>query len=84
MFMAIVEFKALARRKVRGTHVEIGQPLYAIKQRGLYYFWAYASKRMAIAMDIVRESGWDSDADRDFNWRTSLDQLRATGRKDEA
>lgn len=75
----IVEFKAIAARKVWGTDVKINDTLYAVRHDGLYFVWCYTDK--ASAEKIDKKAYPESDMDISANWRRTLKELVATSTK---
>lgn len=82
MTNSIQQYYAFAPRKVRGTNVERGQPLYAIynEETKLYFIWAYTNKEFAEKMLTRVEP--TTPVDMSTNWRKSLQELLASERKD--
>lgn len=76
----VLTFPCNKPRKVRGTDVKLGQPLYAIynTEAGLYFIWAYTNHAMAdyIAWRVLPGDPTDIAA----NWRRAVDQLTPTNR----
>jgi hypothetical protein len=72
----IVEYSSPMDRKVRGTSIAKGQPLYAIRHEGMYFIWSYSNKAMAEYIDgkVYPQGQVDVSA----NWRYNLNQLIPT------
>lgn len=72
----VIAFTARKRRKVRGTHVEVGDTLYAVKKGDLFFIWAYVHRDMAEEIDRRVSPGNRTDIA--ANWRHSLEELTPT------
>lgn len=70
----IEEYKAVRPRAVRGTTIEAGQQLYAIRKGFLYFIWSYSDRAFAEQMDAKLE-GPENQQEREANWRAHLGDL---------
>lgn len=71
----VVHYTARRARHCRGTTIEVGDRLYAIKnlESSLYFIWSYVDHDAAeIIAGRVQPSG---RADIEANWRSHLGQL---------
>lgn len=73
----VISFISRRRRHVRGTKVEVGDILYAVRKGDLYWIWAYSDKGMAAHMDN-RLTGPISLVDEAANWRRTVGELTPT------
>ena len=77
----IVSFASMRPRRVRGTHVSVGDTLYAIQdiRSRLYFIWCYTQLDQAefIAGRVSPKDATDIAA----NWRRSKNELTASGRR---
>ena len=77
--MAIVRYRARHKRHVRGTHVEVGQMLYAVQKGPWFFIWAYTNEQTAVKIDRKLGEGPTDPAEISANWRRSLEQLIPSG-----
>lgn len=76
----LVEYRAVNARNVRGTKVEKGQILFAIRDTlsGLFFIWSYTDRAFAqVMLDRVRPQ---SNADIQANWRDDVAKLTPSNR----